>query len=215
MVFRGHLRLPRASTGWHYADLPRSANSFYPSSLLTTRHSPLATIPFVFIQFRTLLRNGALPTPFPSITSALFPIQRGVGGSRLPNSRFLRPHLTTFSLRYILPSSVCAKPFVCHSYENCRGVPSFFPIRNNIHLPSCSVSAESVYGDSSLFTCHESRVTSPLRGSSFLFHGSRITGHGSLFFSPVTNHESQVTAQAGILPLPRSTDYCSHARAVV
>ena len=31
--------------------------------------------PFDFKQFRTLLRNGVSPTPFPSITSALFPRQ--------------------------------------------------------------------------------------------------------------------------------------------
>src|SRR5216684_3331269 len=28
---------------------------------------------------------------------------------------------TSYSLPYILPSSVCLKSFVCHSYENCRG----------------------------------------------------------------------------------------------
>src|ERR1700740_26710 len=36
---------------------------------------------FLFIHFRTLLRNGAPPTPFPSITSALFPVQRRGRGS--------------------------------------------------------------------------------------------------------------------------------------
>ena len=37
-------------------------------------------IPFVFIRFHTLLCNGATTTSFPSITSALFPIQwRGEG----------------------------------------------------------------------------------------------------------------------------------------
>ena len=30
----------------------------------------------VFMHFRTLSRNGALPTPFSSITSAFFPVQR-------------------------------------------------------------------------------------------------------------------------------------------
>src|SRR2546425_1110494 len=29
---------------------------------------------------------------------------------------------------YTLPSSVCPKSFVCHSYENCRGVGVFLPL---------------------------------------------------------------------------------------
>src|SRR5690242_5975833 len=45
---------------------------------------------FIFSQFRTLLRNGRLATPFPSITSALFPVQRRGGGS--PSS----PNFQTF-----------------------------------------------------------------------------------------------------------------------
>src|SRR5690348_7248426 len=41
---------------------------------------------FIFSQFRTLLRNGRLATPFPSITSALFPVQRrGRGSHSSPN----------------------------------------------------------------------------------------------------------------------------------
>ena len=35
-----------------------------------------------------------------------------------------------------LPSSVSAKPFVCHSYENCRGVGVFFPFRSTIQWES-------------------------------------------------------------------------------
>ena len=31
------------------------------------------------------------------------------------------------SLPYVLPSSVCSKSFVSHSYENCRGGGLFFP----------------------------------------------------------------------------------------
>src|SRR5882762_1638547 len=33
-------------------------------------------------------------------------------------------------LPYLLPSSVSRNPFVCHSYENCRGVYQQFPFRN-------------------------------------------------------------------------------------
>ena len=36
------------------------------------------------------------------------------------------------SLPYILPSSVCSKPFVSHSYENCRGCTLFFPNWNSL-----------------------------------------------------------------------------------
>src|SRR5690242_21963925 len=49
---------------------------------------------FIFSQFRTLLRNGALATPFPSITSALFPVQRrGRWSHSSPNfqMRFVHP----------------------------------------------------------------------------------------------------------------------------
>src|SRR5262249_38191709 len=50
---------------------------------------------FLFNSFRTLLRNGVLATPFPSITSALFPVQRGERGYRASshprNLRFLHP----------------------------------------------------------------------------------------------------------------------------
>src|SRR5215472_14912300 len=36
-----------------------------------------------------------------------------------------------FKVAYILPSSVCSKSLVFHSYENCRGVLSFFPFWNS------------------------------------------------------------------------------------
>lgn len=51
----------------------------------------------VFIQFRTLLRNGALATPLPSITSALFAVQRrgavvaSSGPARVTNHQSLSP----------------------------------------------------------------------------------------------------------------------------
>ena len=38
-------------------------------------------------------------------------------------------------LPYVLPSSVAPNPFVCHSYENCRGVYQQFPFRNARHSP--------------------------------------------------------------------------------
>src|SRR5215472_9685066 len=68
---------------------------------------------FLFIRFRTLLHDGALPTHLESIACALFASQRRGGGWRR----------TTSSLSYILPSYVCSKSLVSHSYANCRGVP--------------------------------------------------------------------------------------------
>ena len=85
-----------------------------------TRHSSLATIPILFIHFRTLLHNERPLSAFPSIVSALF--TKNTGGGGYP--------WATFGLPYILPSSVSSDPFVSHSYANCRGVPSFFPNRN-------------------------------------------------------------------------------------
>ena len=42
--------------------------------------APCVSNPFPFNRFRTLLRNGAITTPLPSIASALFPMQWGVRG---------------------------------------------------------------------------------------------------------------------------------------
>ena len=38
---------------------------------------------------------------------------------------------SVFRLPYTLPSSVSCNFFVCHSYENCRGVYQQFPFRNS------------------------------------------------------------------------------------
>ena len=38
---------------------------------------------------------------------------------------------SVFRLPYTLPSSVCCNPFICHSYENTRGVGVFFPFWNS------------------------------------------------------------------------------------
>src|SRR5216684_3778018 len=50
----------------------------------------------------------------------------------LPRSSFnistCKPsNIPTFGFPYLLPSSVSRNPFVCHSYENCRGVYQQFP----------------------------------------------------------------------------------------
>ena len=52
---------------------PRRSFHQNPSSVVCTSNA------FVLKRFRTLLRNGAIASPFPSITCALFPVQRRVG----------------------------------------------------------------------------------------------------------------------------------------
>ena len=94
-----------------------------------TSHAP---IPFVFMRFRTLFRNGAPSTPFPSITCALFPIQRR--GCRFsppvyPELRGVTRHFSHFP--YTLPFYVSRKSFICQSYENCRGGGVCFPFWNS------------------------------------------------------------------------------------
>ncbi len=102
----------------------------------------------LFIQFRTLMRDGAPATHLKSTACALFLLpRRGVGyrtaSSSLPyllhkrlsdeDSRPERTRRSEGSLRSIfnciraLPFSVCSKSFISDSYKNCRGVPSFFP----------------------------------------------------------------------------------------
>ncbi len=104
------------------------------SVLLNQRKPACVSKAFPFNQFRTLLRNEALPTPLPSIASALFPMQRrGVRVSHFPFSLFhFRPSsdsLDEWSYHQtgILPR---LKSFICCSYENCRRGWTFFPFWN-------------------------------------------------------------------------------------
>jgi hypothetical protein len=93
---------------------------------------------FPFIHFRTLCAPRRFATPFPSITSALFSMQRRGWGyvHRTGVKVILELPAPSSSPPYILPSSVCSKSFVSHSYENCRRVPKLFPNRNaNILAP--------------------------------------------------------------------------------
>ncbi len=85
-----------------HLNLPRQNFTFMLLFRMSSRRHPRCAVPqdppralcpsnaFIFIQFRTLWRNGALPTPFPSITSALFPMQWGVGGSRISSKGFFK-----------------------------------------------------------------------------------------------------------------------------
>src|SRR5215471_12908236 len=77
--------------------------------------------PFPFMNFRTRLRSqNSQPLSFLSFAHSLHKTPGGGGY-----------HAATSSLPYILPSSVCANSFASHSYENSRGVPTFFPVRNS------------------------------------------------------------------------------------
>src|SRR5215472_5625131 len=77
---------------------------------------------FLFAKFRTLLHSRiSQQLSFQSFPHSLHKAPRGGGY-----------HGATSSLPYILPSSVCANSFASHSYENCRGVPTFLPIRNSL-----------------------------------------------------------------------------------
>src|SRR5882762_7956638 len=49
---------------------------------------------------------------------------------------------SVFHSPYALPSSVSRNSFVCHSYENCRGVYPKFPVWER--APYCSLSAPLV-----------------------------------------------------------------------
>src|SRR5260370_21063692 len=65
----------------------RPLNVFRPSHVPTFKPIP-RSIPFLFIFFRTLWRNGAITTPLQSNISALFLMQRR-GGSILPIQELL------------------------------------------------------------------------------------------------------------------------------
>jgi hypothetical protein len=54
------------------------------------------------------------------------------------NQLFLRSNSSlpqSSHLPYTLPSSVSCNPFICHSYENTRGVEGFFPFWNSPSSP--------------------------------------------------------------------------------
>jgi hypothetical protein len=105
-----------------------------------------------------------------------------------------------FHLPYTLPSSVSPKSFICHSYENCRGVHQQFPFWNSsptiLSLAgACELEDPDLVGAArmslfrfshSTFNCRSKIPTlSGLSTSSPpLFHGSRNTGHESRLSLP-------------------------------
>ncbi len=121
---------------------------------LAVRLSPLAA---TLMDLPASVANKRL-TACLSPLAATLTRNRGVGATR--ERFFTLLHIQPAShLPYTLPSSVSRKPFVCHSYENCRGVYQQFPFWNYALMPE----------------------TRPGNRDAFLFHGSRFTVHGSRF----------------------------------
>ena len=106
-------------------------------------HSPLAAVPSRHSDVWTFRRSDdpksfplnsfADPHPLTPVPSILY--KKHGGGAKpfrcalcIPNTG--RPSVP-FHLPYLLPSSVSRKSFVCHSYENTRGVGVFFPLWNS------------------------------------------------------------------------------------
>ncbi len=96
--------------------------------------------------------------------------------------------------------------FVCHSYENCRGVGVFFPFRNSPlattpnqflfkHFDTLCPQVRRRCISSTIFHC-KPVLRSGQRALSFprsTVHGTRDAGHATLgtpYQSPVTNHQS-------------------------
>lgn len=91
---------------------------------------PLTSNAFIFIQFHTLSRNGALPTPFVSITSALFSMQwRGVSTTSADDPRDSAKirGLLLFSLLSAVSCRLSAyvSPLECALTSKCRVLPVF------------------------------------------------------------------------------------------
>jgi len=128
--------------------------------------------PFLFKQFRTLLRDGTPPTPFPSITSALFPMQwRGecISCPSAPHPSFAQRHRKSCVCHTSGKSS--ANSSICHTSR--IGLPQV-PC-----LPYLRYPPGAVY----LFLPNSGRVRQPNHRKAEL-----------LVSAGVTNHESPVTA---------------------
>ena len=82
---------------------------------------------FCFMHLRTLCTQWRFATPFSSIISPLFPIQR-TGSAPLFSLYLSTLFLYLVSiLPYVLPSSVCRKPFVFTLFTKMPGVGGILP----------------------------------------------------------------------------------------
>lgn len=146
----------------------RSAHSTSPlvfrvRGFLPSEFRPSTSNLCIFKHFRTLSQPEARLTPFSSIASALFAQNTG-GGARCSVSPLVYPErsrrvtrlsrapsrghsplsLVASILPYTLPSYVGSKFFVCHSYENCRGVGLFFPFWKSLPTAKNAATRETL-----------------------------------------------------------------------
>ena len=85
------------------------------------------SISFLFMLLRTLFSNGAIATSFSSITSALFPVQRGMGVSSLTMLIGARssPPAAFLCFQQLTNCPIC-KPFILitmQQWGGCGGTP--------------------------------------------------------------------------------------------
>src|SRR5438045_8366754 len=121
--------------------------------------------PFDFKQFRTLLRSGVSPTPFPSITSTLFPH----GGQRIPHAHSLGARHRKSCVCHTSEKSP-ANSFIYHTSKN--SLPQVPCLPHLRHPPGGLCTSSSQFGTSSIAqsqgklcclysaTSHQSRITS-------------------------------------------------------
>src|SRR5207248_7119989 len=134
--------------------------------------------PFDFKQFRTLLRNRVSPTPFPSITSALFPRQWKGEDVSCPSARHsslatVSPVFATHPRNRLLtplfathPKTASRKSLVCHTYDTPRGpVSVFFSIRDKFNSPIARQVVLFIFGHEPPVKNHESPIV-PLHAQS-------------------------------------------------
>jgi len=153
--------------------------NLFPSSALSSAQS-------VSLRYPLPLHLSSLECSLPK-RDAVSPLDSAL----TKNCRVSYPRPSFFySLPYTLPSCVWFKSFVCHSYENCRGVHQFFPFRNRASdedaSPACSERSRrerAPRSEGSLL--HSSLVHSALRGA---------THHSLLLPLSFTSHESPITS---------------------
>ena len=133
---------------------PRRPHQFHPLSVLSfiSAAAPFSVFTFPFSQpflFHTLADSFVVFCALQKLNSfvskrfrTLCARHPGVGWGSDPSSQEPSPLVLfrsvlcsrifpfVFKSLRTLPSSVSGKPFVCHSYENCRGVGVFFPFRS-------------------------------------------------------------------------------------
>jgi hypothetical protein len=158
-------------------DSIRPVPSFFSPSYLQPPSSNLC----LFIHLRTLLRHGALPSPLPSITCALFSSPRRGWGSHSS------PNLQTFQRATFKRSYLPWYPLSRSSGGRSPLATRHSPLSH--FLPWCPASSAA--------PC--ARRSRPCRGDSSIFHGSRNTVHclrpytdsSTLFRLPTVNRRSR------------------------